>query len=282
MKKTKLVAIIICVALVALTLSFALTACNTNQADDPNTIVVGASAYPHAEILRSIESKLNEKGYKLVVKVFEDYVTPNTALDEGSLNANYFQHTPYLETFNKDYKTDLVAVAKVHYEPFCVYGKGVTKEQFLSQKTGRTILIPNDGSNLTRALLVLRDEGYITLPDDASAERNLTVQDIVSTNGNTIRDIEASTLTIQLGESDNGTIAVINGNYAIEANYDLNDALAIEKASGSAAQLYANVIAVKRGHENDPKTLALKEALLTQEVKDFISSTYKNAVIPVF
>lgn len=281
MKKTKLIATII-VALLALVLPLALTACNSYDVNDPHTIVVGASASPHAEILNAVKAKLSEQGYKLVVKVFDDYVTPNTALDEGSLNANYFQHTPYLNTFNADYGTDLVAVGKIHYEPFSVYGKNVSKESFSSEKSGRTIIIPNDGSNLTRALFVLADEGYITLPQDADPEQNLTVQDIVDNKGNTISAVEANTVALHLEQSSNGTIAVINGNFALQAGLDFNNALAVENAFGNAAQLYANVIAVKKGHENDDKIVALLNALRSQEVIDFINANYNGAVVPSF
>ncbi len=282
MKKRKLIAVIICVALVALTLSLALTACNNADPKDPHTIVVGASASPHAEILNAIKGKLKEQGYNLVVKVFDDYLTPNAALDEGLLNANYFQHTPYLNTYNSQYETDLIAVAKIHYEPFAVYGKNVSEQSYSDQKTGRDILIPNDGSNLTRALFVLRDEGFITLPANADPNVNLTVQDIEAAKGNAIHAVEANLVALTLEESDNGTIAVINGNYAIQAGLDIKNALGVENAQGEAAQLYANVIAVKHGHENDEKIIALVNALKSQEVIDFINENYEGAVVPSF
>ncbi len=282
MKKNKLIAVIICAVLVVLTLSLELTACDKADPNDPKTIVVGASASPHAEILNAIKGKLKEQGYNLVVKVFDDYVTPNTALDEGSLNANYFQHTPYLNTFNAQNNTDLVAVEKIHYEPFCVYGNNVTKEDYDQNKTGRTILIPNDGSNLTRALFVLQDEGFITLADDADPNKNLTVKDIKDTKNNTIKPLEANLVSLTLDESDAGTIAVINGNYALQDGRKIENALGIENAQGEAAQLYANVIAVKSGHENDAKIKALVDALKSQEVIDFINNTYGGAVVPSF
>lgn len=282
MKKNKLIAVIICVVLVVLTLSLALTACNKDDPKDPHTIIVGASASPHAEILNAIKGKLKEQGYKLVVKVFDDYITPNAALDEGLLNANYFQHTPYLNTYNAQYGTDLVAAAKIHYEPFCVYGKNVSKESYVAQKTGRNILIPNDGSNLTRALFVLRDEGFITLPANADPNTNLTVQDITDARGNTINAVEANLVALTLGESDNGTIAVINGNFAIQAGLDIKNALGVENAQGEAAQLYANVIAVRKNHANEEKINVLISALKSQEVIDFINENYGGAVVPSF
>ncbi len=257
-------------------------ACGRNIDSDPDVIVVGASATPHAEILEAVRDDLSAAGYTLEVKVFDDYITPNTALDEGSIDANYFQHTPYLNTFNEERGTRLTAVEKIHYEPFGVYGNGVTQEQFDTVKTGRTILVPNDGSNLTRALFVLRDEGYIELPADASPENNLTEHDITDDKGNHIRPVNAEAVALLLKEETEGTIAVINGNYALQAKLDAKTALAFENAQGAAAQLYANVIAVKTGNETHPKTLALLKALKTQKVIDFISEHYQGAVQAVF
>ena len=249
--------------------------------DADHIITVGASQTPHAEILEEIKGDLKKQGYKLNIEVFDDYITPNTALDDGSLDANYFQHTPYLNTFNAEYKTHLVAVDKIHYEPFGVYGQNVTKEDYAATKTGRTILIPNDGSNLARALYLLQDEGYITLKSTEFTE-SLTTEDIKDSKGNTVVDVEAQTVATQLRESKNGTIAVINGNYALQANLKATDALAFEDASGQAAQTYANVIAVKEGNENTEKTKALIAALKTQKVIDFINEEYDGAVQAVF
>ena len=269
-------------AALAATVALSFTACKGGT-DDPYTIVVGASQTPHAEILHVIEDKLASYGYTLEIKVFDDYITPNTALDEGSLDANYFQHTPYLNTFNKDYGTSLVSAGKIHYEPFGVYGKNVSQEEFDTNKTGRTIFIPNDGSNLTRALFVLQDEGYITLKSDVTASDTLTVQDIADNKGNTVRPVEAATVSAQLAEANNGAIAVINGNYALQAGLSVStDALAVESAAGDAAQLYANIIAVKKGKENHSKTKALLTALYSQEVYAYINATYGGAVLPVF
>lgn len=253
-----------------------------SEYDAAHTITVGASPEPHAQILREIKDDLKEQGYNLVIKTFDDYILPNTALESDELDANYFQHTPYLNTFNDDYNTHLVAVEKIHYEPFGVFGKGVTQEEFNTTKTGRTILVPNDGSNLTRALFVLQDAGYITLADDVTATQNLTVNDIADRNGNTVSPVEAATVTSILAESPNGTIAVVNGNYAIQAGYDIANALAVENATGEAAQLYANVIAVKAGNENSEKTRVLIAALKTRRVYDFITDEYNGAVLPVF
>ncbi len=250
--------------------------------DSDDVIIVGASQTPHAEILKVVEDNLKEAGYTLEIQVFDDYVTPNTALEDGSIDANYFQHTPYLNTFNADYNTHLKAVEKIHYEPFGVYGKNVTKEDFTTTKTGRTILVPNDGSNLTRALFVLRDEGYITLKAGVTASDTLTVQDIENSNGNTVSPVQADTVATQLEEQKDGTIAVINGNYALQAGLKVANALAVENAEGDAAQLYANIIAVKEGNENHAKIKALVSALRSKEVFDYITAQYNGAVLPVF
>ncbi len=268
-------------ALCALTLAFA---CPFAGCTGPSatTIVVGASSTPHAEILAIAREDVEAAGYKLEIKVFEDYITPNTALEEGSLDANYFQHTPYLDTFNADYHTDLVSAGKIHYEPLGVYGKGVTEEDFAQNKTGRTILVPNDGSNLTRALFVLQENGYISLNADATPEKNLTVNDIAELNGNKVEPVEAATVSMHLSESSAGTIAVINGNYALAAGLDVTQALAVESAEGDAAQLYANIVAVRRGCEENEKTKVLLAALTTQRVYDYIQTTHNGAVLPVF
>lgn len=267
---------------VTLVLAFALgvAACKSGTPDD--TIVVGASSTPHAEILETIRDDLLSEGFKLDIRIYDDYVFPNTSLEDGDLDANYFQHTPYLDEFNSKNGTHIVSVGKIHYEPLGVYGKNVTKEQFLASKTGRTILVPSDGSNCTRALLVLADNGYITLNEGVSASDSLSDKDIADKKGNTITLVEASNLPAQLKNSADGTIAVINGNYALEAGLNIANALALEDSAGEAAQLYANIVAVKQGHENDAKTKALLKVLNTKKVYDFITEHYNGAVLPSF
>ena len=265
-------------AALALTLCFSFASCK----EDKNTITVGASSAPHAEILEQVKDDLKAKGYTLKIKIMDDYVTPNTAVDEGEIDANYFQHVPYLDDFNANNGTNIVSAAKVHYEPFGVYGNGVTKDEFNTTKTGRTILIPNDGSNGTRALFVLQEQGYITLKEGVSASDTLSTLDIADAKGNTVTAAEASTLPALLKNANNGTIAVINGNYAISSGLKIADALATESATGEAAQLYANIIAVKKGNENSEKIKALVEAVLSQKVYDYINTTYAGAVKPVF
>ena len=243
-------------------------------------IVVGASATPHAEILESVKEALAAEGYDLQVVVYDDYILPNKALADGELDANYFQHTPYLKSYNESNGTDLVSAALIHYEPFGIYGNGVTSLADLAD--GATIIIPADDSNETRALLLLQQEGLITLPEDASAEKGVSHLDIVDDGGYNITPVQADTVPSQLASSDEGTIAVINGNYAIQAGLKVADALATESADGDAAQTYANIIAVRAGDENSEKTLALVKALQSDAVKQFIADTYEGAVVAIF
>ena len=261
----------------ALTLVFAL--CVTASADD-KVIKVGASSTPHAEILESVKDTLAEEGWDLEIVVYDDYVLPNLALADGELDANYFQHTPYLNSYNEANGTDLVAAALIHYEPFGLYGNGV--EDLKDVAEGATILIPADDSNETRALLLLQQEGFITLPEDASAAEGVSHLDIVDDGGYEIVPVQADSVPAQLENSEEGTLAVINGNYALQAGLKVEDALAIEDASGDAAQTYANVVAVAAGNEESEKTLALVKALQSDAVKKFIEETYNGAVVAIF
>ena len=282
--------------LLALTLAlslFALAGCASKSADttQPSTetpaadtadkvITVGASSTPHAEILEQVKDTLAAEGWELKIVVFDDYVLPNQALESGELDANYFQHTPYLNSFNESNGTHLVVAAAIHYEPFGIYGKGVSDLSELAD--GATIVIPADDSNETRALLLLQQEGLIELPADASAIKGVTTLDIVDDHGYNIQAVQADTVPAQLANADDGTIAVINGNYALAAGYHSTDALALEDASGDAAQTYANIIAVREGDENSAKTQALVNALKTDAVKDYITNTYNGAVVAIF
>ena len=263
--------------ILALALVFAL--CITASADD-KVIKVGASSTPHAEILEEVKDALAADGWTLEIVVYDDYVLPNLALSDGELDANYFQHTPYLNSYNESNGTDLVSAALIHYEPFGLYGNGVDSVDAVA--AGATILIPADDSNETRALLLLQQEGFITLPEDASAEKGINHLDIVDDGGYNIVPVQADAVPAQLENSDEGTIAVINGNYALQAGLKVENALAIEDASGDAAQTYANIIAVAAGNEESEKTLALVNALLTDAVKDFIADSYNGAVVAIF
>ena len=269
----------------ALCLLLGLAACggnNTagNTADsgdgDSKVITVGATPAPHAEILEVAKEVLAEEGYTLDIVEFDDYITPNTAVEDGQLDANYFQHITYMNQFNADNGTHLVSVGSIHYEPFGIYaGKTASLEELAD---GAQIAIPNDATNGGRALLLLEQEGLITLKEDAGI--TATVNDIVDNPKNLdIVELEARLLPDSLKDVD---LAVINGNYAIDAGLKIADALAIESAEGEAATAYANVLTVKEGRENDESIQALLAALESDEVKTFIEETYDGAVVPLF
>ena len=241
---------------------------------------VGASSTPHAEILEQVKDTLAAEGYDLQIVVYDDYVLPNQSLADGSLDANYVQHTPYLNSFNASNGTDLVSAAKIHYEPFGLYGNGVDSVDAIASDA--TILIPADDSNETRALLLLAQEGLIELPADASAEKGVTTLDIVDAKGHDVQALQADTVPAQLANSNEGTVAVINGNYALQAGLHASDALAIEDASGDAAQTYANIVACRAGEENSAKIQALVKALQSDAVKTYIENTYNGAVVAIF
>ncbi len=271
----------------AILLVAALAGCSSSPSSTPaadsdtdKTIVVGASSTPHAEILEQVKDTLAADGYTLDIVVYDDYVLPNQALADGSLDANYFQHSPYLNSYNAANNTNLVAAALIHYEPFGLYGNGVASVADIADDA--TILIPADDSNETRALLLLAQEGLITLPDDASAAKGVTTLDIVDAKGHDVRAIQADTVPSQLANSNPGTVAVINGNYALQAGLKVSDALATENADGDAAQTYANVVAVRSGDENSPKIQALIKALQSDAVKQYIAETYNGAVVAIF
>ena len=268
----KIIAIIVALVLV---LSFA--ACGKKA--DGKTVKVGASITPHAEILREAAKLLEKEGIKLEVVEYTDYVQPNTAVEDGSLDANYFQHTPYLNTFNAENKTHLVSVGSIHYEPFGIYAGKVKALSDLPD--GAKIGVPNDGSNETRALLLLQQEGIIQLKDGIDAASNATKLDVVENPKNIeIVEMEAAQISKALSDLDFG---VINGNYALQAGLNAGtDALAVEDASGSGAQTYANILCVKEGNEKNEAILALFKALTSPEVKEYINNTYQGAVVPIF
>ena len=243
--------------------------------DKVETIVlkVGATPAPHAEILEFIKNILAEQGIELEITEFNDYIMPNTALDDGSLDANFFQHLPYLENFNVENNTDLVSVAGIHIEPYAIYPGRV--ELLEDLPNGAQIGIPNDPTNEGRALLLLQDLGLITLKADAGLEA--TPRDIeVDGNPNNINfiELEAAQLPVSLPDLD---FAVINGNYAIEAGIR-DTALETEGAESP----YVNVIAVRSGDEKRPEILALITALQSDEVRNFIIERYEGEVIPIF
>lgn len=265
--------------LAALLTVFALAGCSNGSSDangDKVVIKVGASPSPHAEILEQVVDQLAEKGYTLTIVEYTDYVQPNLALESGDLDANYFQHKPYLEDFNDKNGTHLVPVANIHYEPYGLYA-GKTKSLDALQD-GATIAVPNDASNEARALLLLEAAGLIKLKPDAGLLA--TVMDITENPKNLkIMEIEAAQLPRSLPDVD---MAVINGNYALDAGLSIRDALAVEDKDSLAAERYANILVVKEGSENNPAVLALIEALQSETVKKFIDETFNGSAIPMF
>ena len=241
------------------------------------TLKVAASPTPHAEILNAAKDILAEQGIDLEVIEFTEYVQPNLVTESGEVDANYFQHKPYLDGFNVKQGTHLVSVGPVHYEPLGIYpGKS---DDLANIADGATIAVPNDTTNEARALQLLAAQGLITVRDGAGL--TATVNDITDNPHNLqIKEIEAAQLPRTVQDVD---FAVINGNYALAAGFSVkNDALATEDASSEAAQTYANVLVVKEGRENDPAIQALYAALTSDKVKDYINSTYDGAVVPIF
>lgn len=235
-------------------------------------IVVGASIVPHSEILNEVKSVLEEQGYTLKVVEFTDYVQPNLALDSKELDANYFQHVPYLEQFNEEHNLTLVSVAKIHYEPFGIY-KGA-KSDLSELSDGDKISVPNDTTNEARALNLLQKEGLITLKEGAGL--NATKLDIVENPKNLeIVELDAAQLAKSIKDV---AFSVINGNFALQEGLSADDVLAFEAKDSIGADTFANVIVTREDNQNDPKIKALVEALQSEQIKQFISDKYQGAV----
>lgn len=241
----------------------------------PVVIKVGATPAPHAAVLEVAKELLKEQNIDLQIQEFDDYILPNTAVEDGSLDANYFQHITYLNNFNEENGTHLVSVAEVHYEPFAIYaGKTASLDALAG---GAVIAVPNDGTNEARALMLLEAQGLIKLREGAGL--SATKDDIAENPHNyEIQELEAKLLTSTLQDVD---IAIINGNYALGAGLTEDNALAFEDAAAAAAP-YVNVLAVKEGRENDEAIQALVKALQSDGVKQFMQETYGNAVVPAF
>ncbi|WP_455650028.1 MetQ/NlpA family ABC transporter substrate-binding protein [Enterocloster citroniae] len=251
-------------------------AAETTAAGEMKKIIVGASPAPHAEILNAAKEVLASKGYELDIVEYTDYVLPNNALDSGDLDANYFQHKPYLDSFNEQNGTKLVSAGAIHYEPFGIYAGKTSSLDELKDKA--TVLVPNDVSNEARALLLLEAQGLIKLKEGVGLEA--TRNDIVENPKNLdIVELEAAQLPRSLPDCD---IAVINGNYAIEAGLKVSAALAAEDSESLAATTYGNIVAVREGDETTDATKALVEALTSPEVKQFMEEKYEGAVVPLF
>lgn len=266
--KKKLIALLGVAALTA----GVLTGCGGGS--DDKTIKVAASAVPHAEILEQAKPILAEQGYTLEVQVFDDYVQPNNVVDSGDFDANYFQHIPYLESFNEEHNMNLVNAGGIHYEPFGLYPG---KETDIANIQNATIAVPNDTTNEARALLLLQDNGYLTLKEGAGL--NATKLDIVDNPYNIeIIELEAAQIPRTLPDVSFG---IMNGNYALQAGYTVaENALLYESADSDAAATYVNVIAVKAGNENSDKIKALVDVLKSDAIKDYINETYNGGVIP--
>ena len=238
-------------------------------------IKVGANITPHAEILEQAKPILAEKGIKLEVVELEDSITPNTGVLEGSLDANYFQHVPYLEQFNSENGSDLVSIGAIHYEPFGIYA-GKTND--LSKlEDGAVVAVPNNVTNEARALLLLAQEGIISLKEEAGV--NATVEDITDNPKNIeFKELAPEQLVSALPDVD---IAVINGNYAIEGGLHVSQALAVEANDGVAAVTYGNIIATSPDKADDESLKTLVEVLQSDEISNFIKDKYDGAVVPL-
>ena len=245
------------------------------KTDDLKELTVGASPAPHAEILEAAREELAKKGYDLKIVEYTDYVQPNLALDAGDLDANYFQHLPYLEQFNEERGTKLVSAGKIHYEPFGIYaGKTASLDELAD---GAKVAVPNDATNEARALLLLQDNGIITLKDGAGL--TATVNDIAENPHNVkIEELAAESVA---RVADEVAYVVLNGNYALQAGFSVSkDSLAYEKSDSEAAKTYVNVVVVKEGNEDNEGVKALVDVLKSDEIKNFINEKYDGAVIP--
>ena len=261
--------------------SFAACAADTEtegnaNADENTVITVGANITPHSEILEVAKPILAEQGITLNIVQLEDSVTPNTGVIEGSLDANYFQHVPYLEQFNLENGSDLVSIGAVHYEPFGIYAGRVS--DLADLQDGAVVAVPNNVTNEARALLLLAQEGLLVLSDDAGI--NATVEDIIENPLNIqFEELAPEQLVAALPDVD---VAVINGNYAIEGGLHVSQALAVEANDGLAAQTYGNIIATTPEHADDPALQALVEVLQGPEIAEYINNTYDGAVVPLY
>ncbi len=276
MKKNLLTKTIALVA--ALSLTFSLTACgNADKANAASTTVikVGANITPHSEILEQAKPLLAAKGISLEIVQLEDSITPNTGVIEGSLDANYFQHVPYLDQFNAENGSDLVSIGAIHYEPFGIYAGRV--KNLADLPDGALVAVPNNVTNEARALLLLAQEGLLKLKDGAGI--TATVEDIVENPKNIkFKELAPEQLVAALPDVD---VAVINGNYAIEGGLHVSGALAVEANDGLAAQTYGNIIATSPAKKDDAALKELVAVLQGPEIKAFIEKTYDGAVVPL-
>ncbi|MCH4183936.1 MAG: MetQ/NlpA family ABC transporter substrate-binding protein [Eggerthellaceae bacterium] len=279
MKRNHIVKLLAAVGVTAV-LACALGGCgavsSTSSSSSDNVIKIGASPSPHAEILQQVKDQLAQEGYDLQIVEYSDYVQPNQALSQGELDANYFQHKPYLDNYNSQNGTDLVSAAAIHFEPMGVYAGKSSDLQNIPD--GARIAVPSDATNEARALQLLQSEGVFTLKDGVGL--NATKNDIVSNPHNVqVVESEAASLPRMIQDVD---FAVINGNYALSGGLDTDKTLASESADSEAAQTYANIIAVQSSDASSDKINALVNALKSDTVRSFIESNYHGTVVPVF
>lgn len=269
MRKTKILSV-----LLAGTLALGLIGCGANKSDD-KTITIGVSPVPHKEIVEQIVPILEKEGYELKIKEFDDYELPNTAVQEGELDANFFQHIAYLNTTNKEKNYDLAYAAEIHIEPMALYSKSI--KNLAELKDGATITIPSDTSNEARALRILEKAGLIKV----AAGELITTKDITENPKNLkIKELEAAQLPRTLDEVD---ASVINGNYALQSELSATkDGLLMEDINDPAIKDARNILAIKKGNEDSDKIKALTKALTSDTVKKFIEEKYNGNVIPVF
>lgn len=260
-------------ALVLATAIATLAGCGSKKED--KVITVAATPVPHAEILAKAAEILAKDGWTLKVTEFEDYVLPNEVVESGEIDANYFQHTPYLDSFNAEKGTHLVSIAGIHYEPFGIYPG--QKKSLSDLADGDVIAVPNDTTNEARALLLLQDNGILKLKDGAGL--TATIRDIESYNVNIeIKELEAAQVSRVVDEV---AFVVLNGNYALEAGYSVGkDSVAFEQSDSTAAKTYVNILVVKEGNENNAGVQALAKVLESDEIKKFIEEKYDGAVVP--
>ena len=267
---------LVSIAVTALLTAGLLSGCGkSEEAAACGTIKVAATSVPHAEILEAARPILEAQGWKLEVTVFQDYVQPNEVVEAGDFDANYFQHTPYLDSFNAEKGTHLVNVGEIHYEPLGIYPG--TASYLDAVEDGAEVAIPNDTTNEARALLLLQDNGLITLKDGVGIEA--TVNDIAENPHNLkFNELEAAQVSRVLPEV---AFVVLNGNYALEAGLNAQeDALAIETSDSEAAKTYVNIIVVKEGNEDNEGVKALVDVLKSDEIKQFINDKYQGSVVP--
>lgn len=269
MKKNRLLSILLSGVLV-----LSLAGCGSSKNDD-KTITIGVSPVPHKEVVEEIKSEVEKEGYTLEIKEFDDYETPNTAVQEGEIDANYFQHIAYLNTTNEQKGYNLVNVAEIHFEPMALYSTKVSDLNSIND--GATIAIPNDPSNEARALRLLEKAGLIKV----KSGELITIADITENTKNLkFKELEAAQLPRILEEVEG---AVINGNYALAANLNTNEnGIFVEDNKDSLIKDYTNILAVKEGNESSEKVTVLKKALTSDKVKEYINEKYKGAVVPVF